>query len=172
MRGSYLILIGAALALAAAACEPREFGQAEADPEEDVVAAADAREEARIQLIEADRAFARATADRGVEGWVEWFDPRGSMIQGAGEITGPAAVRVAMGPLLSDSTVALRWTPSRAEVSDDASLGFTVGPYEVVARDPAPGEEAIQSHGMYLTVWARQADASWKVLADIGNPAP
>ncbi|HUP19363.1 MAG TPA: DUF4440 domain-containing protein, partial [Gemmatimonadota bacterium] len=130
------------------------------------------REEARLELIGADRAFARATADRGIDGWVEWFDTGGSMIQGGDEIVGAAEIREAMGPFLSDTTMALRWTPERAEVSGDGGLGFTVGPYEIVAREPAPGTEAVQSRGTYLTVWKRQPDSTWKVLADIGSPAP
>ncbi len=170
MRGRQPIVILAA-AIAVAACGAGDGGETAEASEEPPAAAGLSAEEARVELIEADRAFARATADRGVDGWVEWFDPRGALIRGDGEITGHADVGMAMGALLSDSTMALRWTPSRAEVSDDATLGFTVGPFEVVALDPAPGDAAVLSNGMYLTVWARQADDSWKVLADIGSPA-
>ncbi|HUP21226.1 MAG TPA: DUF4440 domain-containing protein, partial [Gemmatimonadota bacterium] len=169
MRGRQPIVFAAALA--AAACGPENFGDArEMGAEEAPVGAAE-REEARLELIGADRAFARATADRGIDGWVEWFDAEGAMIQDGGEIVGPTAIREAMGPVLSDTAIALRWTPERAEVSGDGGLGFTVGPYEVVSINPAPGTEAVQSRGTYLTVWKRQPDSSWKVLADIGSPA-
>lgn len=141
----------------AAACGPGDFG--------------DPREGWRVELIEADRAFARATAERGVDGWTEWFDAEGTMIRGTGEIVGRSDIRAAMAPLLSDSTIRFRWTPTRAVVSESGDLGFTLGPYEVVAADPAPGEEAVRSRGMYLTVWRRQADGSWRVVTDIGSPA-
>jgi len=170
MRGRQPIVFAAALA--AAACGPENFGDTSEMAAEEARAAAAGSEEARIELIEADRAFARATADRGIDGWLAWFDAEGAMIQGGSEIVGAAAIREAMGPFLSDTAIALRWTPERAEVSGDGGLGFTVGPYEVVSIDPTPGTEAVQSRGTYLTVWKRQPDSSWKVLADIGSPAP
>lgn len=168
MRSPCVLL---ALALAAA-CGPGDFAESGA--------AADAPAQERraaptgdptAGMIEADRAFARATAERGADGWTEWFEPEGSLIRGSGEIVGHADIRAAMEPLLSDATVRLRWSPSRAVASEAGDLGYTVGPYEVVRLEAAPGEDPVLARGLYLTVWRRQADGSWKVVADIGNPA-
>ena len=49
-------------------------------------------------------------------------------------------------------------------------LGYTVGRYE--ARRGGPGGEVSVSSGTYLTVWQRQSDGTWKVLADLGNSDP
>lgn len=78
-------------------------------------------------LMEADRAFARATAERGVEGWVAVFAPGGAMVRGAGEITGDAAIRDAMAGFLADTTVSFTWEPVRADAAASGDFGYTIG---------------------------------------------
>lgn len=126
-------------------------------------------ESLRTELMEEDRAFASATGERGVDGWLAYFEPGGVMILGSGEIRGDDAIRSLMGPLLADSTIAFGWTPVRAEVARSGDFGYTVGNYAIRPADDDDAEPL--SYGMYLTVWRRQEDGSWKVTADIGNPA-
>jgi ketosteroid isomerase-like protein len=74
------------------------------------------------------------------------------------------------GAVFADSTAQLVWDPIRAEISNANDLGYTIGSYRVI-RVGAAEDEPPLSHGMYLTVWRRQADGAWKVAADIGAPA-
>ena len=60
----------------------------------------------------------------------------------------------------------LNWQPMFADVSVAGDLGFTTGPYTVTA------ENRPTRHGLYFSVWKKQADQSWKVVADIGVPVP
>src|SRR5687767_4428255 len=54
-------------------------------------------------LMQADRDFAIATRERGVDGWLEYFAPDGAMIvAGIGEVKGHAAIRDLMGPFLAN----------------------------------------------------------------------
>lgn len=53
------------------------------------------------------------------------------------------------------------WWPLWAGVSKSGDLGFTTGPYTVDG----------QPRAWYFTVWARQADGSWKWLYDGGPPS-
>lgn len=78
-------------------------------------------------LMEADRAFARATAERGVEGWVAYFAPGGAMVRGRGEITGEVAIRDAMAGFLADTTISFTWEPVRADAAASGDLGYTIG---------------------------------------------
>ena len=55
----------------------------------------------------------------------------------------------------------LFWWPLWAGVSRSGDLGFTSGPYSVDGK----------RRGYYFTVWARQADGSWKWLMDAGPPS-
>jgi len=61
----------------------------------------------------------------------------------------------------------LIWTPAKVDVSADGTLGYTWGKYE----STAPGEDGKKavSAGIYLTIWKRQADGSWKFVYD-GSP--
>lgn len=121
-------------------------------------------------LLEADRLFAEDTAELGVDGWLAWFEANGTMVQGTGEVRGHDAIRALMAPFFADSTAQLVWDPIRAEISEDSDLGYTIGSYRVIRAGVAEDEPPL-SHGMYLTVWRRQADGAWKVAADIGAPA-
>ena len=123
-------------------------------------------ETARAELLAADRAFAQATAENGIEGWLAWFADDGAMTLAGVELRGHAAIREAMTPLLSDPASRLVWDPVSAEASPDATLGYTTGRYRVVR---VPGDSVL-SRGTYVTVWRRTPDG-WKVVMDIGNMA-
>ena len=119
--------------------------------------------------MEADVAFNHAVANEGAAGWVSFFSPDGAMIsQGAGEVRGHAAIQGAMEEAFSDPTYHLTWEPIRAEVSRAGDLGYTVGRY-TSSRVGALGQ-TLRSSGMYVSIWRRQADDSWKVEMDLGTP--
>src|SRR5690348_1027389 len=67
----------------------------------------------RAALQDADRAFDRATSERRLEGWVESFAEDGAMLRPGGAVTGRAAIREHMSPVLGDSSFTLRWNPTR-----------------------------------------------------------
>lgn len=120
--------------------------------------------------MQADRDFARETAERGVEGWLAYFETNGSQVNGGGTVTtGLPAIRALMAPTLSDPALRLRWAPSDALVGPSARLGSTVGRWELIRRDSS-GVDRVASRGSYLTVWRRQADGRWKIVSDVGSP--
>jgi ketosteroid isomerase-like protein len=123
----------------------------------------------QAELLEADVAFGEAVANQGAVGWVSFFAPDGSMIsQGVGEIHGHVEIQGAMEEAFADPTYQLTWEPLRAEVSRSGDLGYTVGRY-TSSRVGNLGQ-SIRSSGMYVTIWRRQADGSWKVEMDLGTP--
>lgn len=123
----------------------------------------------QAELMEADVAFGDAVANRGAEGWASFFAPGGSMIsQGIGEIHGQAQILAAMEEAFADPTYRLTWEPLRAEVSGSGDLGYTVGRY-TSSRVGNLGQTT-RSSGLYVTIWRRQDDGSWKVEMDLGTP--
>jgi ketosteroid isomerase-like protein len=123
--------------------------------------------------MDADRAFNRATAERRIDGWMEFFAEDGSMIRSAGTISGRAAIREDMTKAFADTSFTLTWEPDQADAS--GALGYTNGHYKAQFRD-AKGQPQVRT-GRYLTVWKQQPDRSWKVVRDIGvqdvpPPAP
>ncbi len=111
------------------------------------------------ELEAADLAFAAATAQRGVDGWVAAFDPHGGMMRRSGRIE-YAAIAEAMAPTLTSGRLA--WAPIASGRAGE--LGFTVGKATFTA---ARAEDGWRS--TYATIWRRQPDGSWKVLFDTGR---
>ena len=121
----------------------------------------------RGALLEADRAFARETAARGVEGWLDFHLEDAHNVPAAGPaVVGHAAIRERMTAFLADTTQFFTWEPVFAEVAADGSLGFTYGDWSTTDLST----DSVTSRGRYLTVWKKH-DGEWKVTADIGNDA-
>src|SRR3954470_3159009 len=111
------------------------------------------------ELEAADLAFAAATAERGADGWVAAFDPKGGMMRRSGRID-HAAIAEAMAPTLTAGKLA--WAPIASGRSGD--LGFTIGKATFTGASP---DDSWRS--TYATIWRRQPDGSWKVLFDTGR---
>lgn len=117
------------------------------------------------ELKDADLKFARETAARRLEGWMDFFADDAATIQNGKVITGKAALRDFYKEIFAGKNFTLTWKPTKAEAAKDGSLGYTYGDYE--ARE---GESI--SHGMYTTVWRRDGSGQWKVVLDLGSSAP
>jgi len=119
------------------------------------------------ELMNADRAFAEATAERGAEGWASWFATNGRMYRTVGYVDGRDSIQAAMVPAFSDSTRLLRWEPDTAVVAASGDVGYTLGHWESVLRGTTG--DSVVGRGNYVTIWRRQSDGTWKVAVDIGN---
>ena len=123
---------------------------------------ADARD-----LIRADEAFAKVTADRGLEGWLSCFAQDARIFpQGEGVVEGLPAIRAYYAKVGFDPKE-LGWKPGGGEMAASGDLGYTFGKSSWPAED-ARGNRVTRT-GKYLTIWKKQADGSWRVVADIGN---
>ena len=58
----------------------------------------------------------------------------------------------------------LIWEPSYAEVAAAGDLGYTTGPWEYRPADRA----GPIVYGHFISVWKKQGDGAWRVMADIG----
>jgi ketosteroid isomerase-like protein len=119
-------------------------------------------------LMEADRQFAADVAEGGTDAWVSWIAADGAQIvPNAGEIRGHDAIHDLMADL-DDPTYSLKWEPLRADIAASGDLGWTTGSFvsEVTAADGTTR----RGQGRYVTIWRKQADGSWKVVMDLGNP--
>ena len=127
--------------------------------------------ELRESVMQADRDFNTDFAKRRTEGWVSWFDTAGVQVTPEGDVPrGHDAIRAYMTKAFPDTTQILAWRPETAEVSADGTMAYTIGTWDFHMRGKDSAASAAGGH--YLTVWRRQADNSWKVIADIGNTHP
>ncbi len=110
-------------------------------------------------LIEAERAFSAASAERGVRPAFLENLAEDAVIFRPGPINGMQSWRER-----KDVPGMLKWAPEAVEVSGSGDLGFSSGPWVVRA---GPGEEP-SGYGHFITVWRRDPQGRWKVALDCG----
>jgi ketosteroid isomerase-like protein len=115
------------------------------------------------ELQDADREFARQLATRGLDGWMDSFADDASAIHDGKTVTGKPALHAYYASIFADKNFSLTWSPTKAEVSKEGTLGYTYGDYEAK-------EGANISRGMYVTAWRRE-NGRWKVVLDLGSAA-
>jgi len=79
---------------------------------------------------------------------------------------GAAAVKQRMGE--DRPGVTLSWSAHYTDVSNDGTLGYNYGRYEM--RGPGPDGKERVGGGWFLSIWRRQPDGSWKYVMDTGVP--
>ena len=122
-------------------------------------------------LMQADRDFAAATPEDGIDGWMSFFADDSRLLTGVwpGGADGPEQIHQAMAPFLQTEGNRLSWEPRFADISQSGDLGYTIGTYERTTMTDGTAEI---SSGVYVTIWRQQDDGSWKVVLDAGVPAP
>src|SRR5438270_8546537 len=112
-------------------------------------------------LVEAERAFARASVAKGTRAAFLENLADNSIIFHPHPVDGKKwwdAQPVRPG--------VLTWQPIFADVSRAGDLGYTTGPWEFREKNL---EDQPVAFGNYVTIWQRQADGAWKVALDLGT---
>ncbi|MBI4877875.1 MAG: hypothetical protein HY822_24860 [Acidobacteria bacterium] len=114
-------------------------------------------------LIEAERAFARASVENGIMvAFLEHLAEKAIVFRP--QPVDGRKFYAEKGP--SDNV--LSWGPAFAEIAASGDFGYTGGPWELRLK---PGEEP-KTFGHYLSVWKKQADGKWRAVADAGVSHP
>jgi pimeloyl-ACP methyl ester carboxylesterase len=124
---------------------------------------ADAVQDVRM----AETNFAKAFADRDKTKFFTFVADDAVFMSALGTLRGKQKIVERWSRFFDNVPVApFSWGPERVEVTADGKIGFSMGPI----YDPE-GKHA----GYYSSIWAKQADGSWKVVLDGGPgnpPAP
>lgn len=89
-------------------------------------------------------------------------------------VRGKDAIREATAAFASDPNLKVAFEANRIQVAQSGELAYTRGRYTLTMTDRDSGRPET-STGYYLTVWQKQADASWKAVEDFitpGEPLP
>src|SRR5438874_638089 len=76
-------------------------------------------------------------------------------------------IRSAWKEMLTSPGAAIRWKATKVEVAKAGDLAYVSGTYEETMTD-ASGKP-VKDHGKYVEIFKKQADGTWKVVADIWN---
>jgi uncharacterized protein (TIGR02246 family) len=125
-------------------------------------------------ILELERRAREAAEAKDLERYVSFYADDASLFwPGAPMVTGRAAIREFMRAFLSMPAFSLSFETAKVEVSRAGDLAYSYGTNKVTLVDPIGNR--MKDRGKYLTVYRKQPDGTWKVMADMGNsdlPAP
>jgi uncharacterized protein (TIGR02246 family) len=83
---------------------------------------------------------------------------------------GKEAIHSALKEMLADNALSLIFQTERVDVAKSGDVAYTQGSYTLTVTDSAT-KKPISDKGSYVTVYKKQADGSWKAVADIASSA-
>ncbi len=116
-------------------------------------------------LLKADRDFSHDVQTKRLDGFMPWIAP-GIVTFGGSSLKGLDEVRKSWKETFDDADFQLSWAPVKAEMFPSGTMGYTTGLFTIRGKGVTGPTE---TKGTYLTVWQKQKDGSWKVLADGGS---
>jgi uncharacterized protein (TIGR02246 family) len=117
-----------------------------------------------------------AAREKDVERVLSFYADDASMFPPNAPIaTGKEAIRTVCSPIFANPGFTINWHKTKVGLSRAGDLAYATGTYEVTTHDPQGNP--VTDRGKDVTVWKKQADRSWKIVADIWNsdrplPAP
>jgi len=124
----------------------------------------------RQAIAKSEADFQKAIAEHGLEGWLSFFaDDTADFTRGEPFSFTKEEMRKRLEKSF-DPADQLTWQPVKIDVARSGDLAYSLGTWHLKGKNPK-GEEVEQT-GKYLTVWKKQQDGSWKVVADTGNVDP
>lgn len=92
-------------------------------------------------------------------------------VSGAPAMRGTEAITNGMKQVFGDPNFALAFKTGRVHAAKSGDLACSEGTYDQTATNPA-NKKKVAEHGNYVTCYMKQADGSWKVIADITSAEP
>ena len=121
-----------------------------------------------MAILELERRAREAAEAKDLERYVSFYADDASLFwPGAPMVTGRAAIREFMRAFLSMPGFSLRFETAKVDVSRAGDLAYSYGTNKVTLVDPIGNR--MKDRGKYLTVYRKQPDGTWKVVADMGN---
>jgi len=90
------------------------------------------------------------------------------MTPGGPAAKGKDAIRDGLKQMIADPAMKLSFKADHVEVAKSGDVGYTQGTYTLTVTNPAT-KKPIEDHGSYVTTYRKQADGSWKAVADIAT---
>jgi ketosteroid isomerase-like protein len=129
----------------------------------------DSRTEALRQIRAAEEAAIRAFGRRDTgQSALMYARDATLMLTNAPSIKG-ADIGPLLKDMMADPNFSMTFNTGKVEAAKSGEFGYTRGTYTMSMTDPK-SNKMLKESGKYLTVYARQADGSWKIVDDINNP--
>jgi uncharacterized protein (TIGR02246 family) len=125
---------------------------------------------ADVQAVKnVEAAWIGDVVNKDADKFVSYFAEDGSgLYPGAGILNGKAAIKAAFAPYFADPNFSLTFQSTRAMASKGGDMVYSQGTYTMTMTNPKT-KKPMTDKGKYLTVYTKQADGSWKAIADTYN---
>jgi len=128
------------------------------------------QEQERQAIAKTEADFEKARAERGLEGWLSFFaDDTADFVRGESFTFTKEEMRNHLEKTF-DPADQLTWRPVKIDVAASGDLAYSLGTWQLKGKN-SEGKDVTQT-GKYITVWKKQKDGSWKVVADTGTVDP
>jgi ketosteroid isomerase-like protein len=120
---------------------------------------------ALVTMVAAEKAFAADALTGGVQqAFMKYLDDSALVFENGQILNGKEVWKNR-----NTEGTSLIWYPEAAEVSSAGDLGYTTGPAQFrVSKD----KKAPDYTGYFSSIWKKNKEGQWKVLLDMGSPAP
>ena len=114
-------------------------------------------------------AWAKDAAAKDADKFASYYAEDASVLMpGEPVITGKPAIAAALKPMFGDPNFTLTFQNTRADASKGGDFVYTQGSYTMTTSD-AKTKKPVTDKGKYITIFKKQADGSWKAVADMIN---
>jgi len=121
------------------------------------------RSVAEEAIWKVDAAWSEACASNNVDRMLAFYDANAAFVGTNPPTVGLERLRAFWTNLFARPGYRLTWKAERVEVAASGDLAYSYGPWEQTElRDGSPRV----NRGIYVAVWKKQSDGSWKVLVD------
>jgi len=133
-----------------------------------------AADEKAIRALEEE--WSKAAMAKDATKFAGYYAPDASLyIPGAPAMHGKAAIADGLKTAMSDPNFSLSFKTAQVHVAKSGDLACSEGTYEETGSIPV-SKKKVEEKGNYVTCYSKQADGTWKAIADIttieGSPAP
>ena len=97
-----------------------------------------------------------------------WADDTSVFIPNMPILAGNTAMKNFLKETFNDPNFTISFSSTKVEVSKASDYGYSQGTYVQTMTDPKT-KKILTERGKYVTVFKKQADGSWKAVADINN---
>ena len=125
----------------------------------------DNNKQAAQQIIDADKAMNEMAAKEGFYKAILTYADDSIVKPNEGEFPIIGKIALAKNWVGKSGPTTLSWEPFKAEASISGDIGYTLGNWKYITKDSI-------LYGNYYTIWKKQINGSWKVVADGGNNTP
>jgi ketosteroid isomerase-like protein len=96
-----------------------------------------------------------------------WAEDAAVMMPNEPLLSGRQKAKESLTAMVADPNFSLSFQNTRADASKGGDVVYTVGTYSMTISDK--DKKPVTDKGKYLTVYKKQADGSWKAVADMIN---